>query len=77
MTNIFINLKLKYTILSLTKAHRFGGFEIFQRGSVYMLVNMNGYNVIFNRVYKQKMNTSYVAIMILREKKIMIELKRK
>ena len=37
-----------------TKANKIGGFDIIQRGRVYLLVNKNGDNIIFNQTYKTK-----------------------
>ena len=50
ITNIFIDPKSKYTVISSTKANKVGGFEIIQRGSVHILVNNEGDNIVFNNV---------------------------
>ena len=54
VTKMFIDPKSKYTILSSTRANVIGGFEIIQRGSVHMLVNKAGDNIVFNKVYTTK-----------------------
>ena len=54
VTNMFIDPKSKYTILSSTKVHKLGGFEIIQRGSVHMLVNKFGDHIVFDKAYETK-----------------------
>ena len=51
---MFIDPKSKYTVISSTKVNKVGGFEIIQRGSVHMLVNKEGDNIVFNKAYKTK-----------------------
>ena len=51
VTNMFIDSKSKYTILSSTRANVIGGFEIIQRGSVHILVNKTGNNIVFDKAY--------------------------
>ena len=50
MTDVFIDPTSKYTVISTTKANKIGGFEIIQRGSVHLLVNANGDNIVFDQV---------------------------
>lgn len=54
VTNMFIDPKSKYTILSATKVHKVGRFEIIQRGSVHMLANMNSDKIVFDKVYETR-----------------------
>ena len=54
ITNMCIDPKSKYTIVSSTKANKIGGFEIIQRGSVHILVNKKGDNIIFNEAYETR-----------------------
>ena len=52
--NMFIDPKSPYTIISSTKATRFGGFEILQKGRVMALVNKKGDHLLFDQNYSTK-----------------------
>ena len=55
INNVYIDPKSPYTIISSTKASKYSGFEIIQRGHTIALENKNGDHILFEITYHTRM----------------------
>ena len=55
INNVYIEPKSPYTIIISTKATKYAGFEIIQRGHAMALVNEKGDHILFDITYHTRM----------------------